>query len=438
MRTLAAGLFWIAVLLGLLLAPLLALLLGDPPAGMGLWWDFAIALGFVAMAMMGLQFLLTARFRRVASPYGIDILYYFHRYLAVLAFLFVIAHAALLVLENPYFLDAFNPFVASGHLFAGVVSAAALALLVGSSLWRKQVHLHYDAWRILHVLLAVFAVVLALVHADGVGYYLASPPKRALWMVIVATWVAVIVHVRLVRPWLLMRRPYRLARLVPERGDSWALQLEPVGHAGLRFMPGQFCWLTIGHSPFAMKEHPFSISSSPRRDGSLEVTIKELGDFTRTVGHLEAGTTTFVDGPYGAFTIDRHDAPGYVFIGGGIGMAPLMSMMRTLAERGDRRSHTLVMANSCLERATFREAIEGLGERLKLTVVQVLEEPPPGWSGERGRIRIDLLDRCLPENRKDLVYFVCGPTPMIAIAEQALYRLGVPMRRCHTELFDLV
>jgi predicted ferric reductase len=437
-RTFAVGVFWIAVLLGLLVAPLLALLLGDPPAGTGLLWDFAIALGFMALTMMGLQFLLTARFRRVTAPYGIDILYYFHRYLAVIALLLVIAHTALLVFENPYFLEAFHPVEAPGHLFAGVVSAAAMILLVASSLWRKQLHLHYDAWRIIHLVLAVGGVVLALVHVEGVGYYLASPSKRALWILIVATWVAVVLHVRLVRPWLLLRRPWRLARVSRERGDSWTLALEPAGHAGLRFLPGQFCWLTIGRSPFAMKEHPFSLSSPPRGDGTVEITIKELGDFTRTVGRLEPGTPAFLDGPYGAFSIDRQDAPGYVFLGGGIGMAPLMSMLRALAERRDRRPHLLVMANSCLERATFLEAVRELEGRLDLRVVQVLEEPPPDWTGERGRIGVELLDRCLPDNRRDLQYFVCGPTPMIAITERALYHLGVPMRRCHTELFDLV
>lgn len=438
MRTFAAGLFWIAVLLGLLVAPLLALLLGDRPDGTGLVWDFAIALGFLALTMMGMQFLLTARFRRVTSPYGIDILYYFHRYLAVIALLLVIGHAALLIVENPYFLEAFHPVEAPGHLFAGVVSAAAMVLLVASSLWRKQLRLHYDAWRIVHLVLAVGAVVLALVHVDGVGYYLASPPKRALWMLIVATWAAVVLHVRLVRPWRLLHRPWRLARISRERGDSWTLELEPVGHDGLRFLPGQFCWLTIGRSPFAMKEHPFSISSSPRPDGTVQVTIKELGDFTRTVGRLEPGTAAFVDGPYGAFSIDRHDAPGYVFVGGGIGMAPLMSMLRALAEREDKRPHLLLMANSCRERSTFLDAVRELEGRLDLKVVQVLEAPPPDWNGERGLVRAELLDRCLPANRRDLHYFVCGPTPMIAVTERALYDLGVPMRRCHTELFDLV
>jgi predicted ferric reductase len=106
-----------------------------------------------------------------------------------------------------------------------------------------------------------------------------------------------------------------------------------------------------------MKEHPFSMSSPPCADSKLEFTIKELGDFTRTIGQIEPGETAYVDGPYGAFSIDRYRAPGFVFIGGGIGLPPLMSMMRALAERGDRRPHLLLTANSRWERITFRVAV---------------------------------------------------------------------------------
>lgn len=199
-----------------------------------------------------------------------------------------------------------------------------------------------------------------------------------------------------------------------------------------------FSWLTLRHSPFAMKEHPFSMSSAQDAGGRLEFTIKELGDFTRTIGTVQPGETAYVDGPYGAFSIDRYDAPGYVFIGGGIGMAPLISMLKTLAHRRDRRPHVLIMANSKQERATFWEAVEDLGACLNVRAVHVLEEPSETWTGERGYVTQEILQRHLPEQRADLEYFVCGPVPMITAVEQALYRLGVPVGRIHSELFDLV
>jgi predicted ferric reductase len=188
-----------------------------------------------------------------------------------------------------------------------------------------------------------------------------------------------------------------------------------------------------------MREHPFSVSSSPElAPGRIELTIKELGDFTRTIGATAAGDRAYVDGPYGAFSIDRHPARGYVFLAGGIGIAPVMSMLRALADRGDARPHVLFHAYRRWDRLTFREALEALGTRLDLRIVYVLEEPPDGWDGERGRITADLLARYLPEDRAEREYFVCGPEPMIDATERALRDNGVPMARVRSELFNLV
>jgi predicted ferric reductase len=76
---------WITLYLGIVALPLLVLLLGDVPPGVALWWDLSKALGFAAVSMIGVQFILTARFRAMASPFGVDIIYYLHRYLAIFA-----------------------------------------------------------------------------------------------------------------------------------------------------------------------------------------------------------------------------------------------------------------------------------------------------------------------------------------------------------------
>ena len=77
MKTILSATFWIGVYLLLVLAPLLVLVLGEVPQGSGFWWDFSMGLGFAAMALMCMQFLLTARFRRATAPFGLDIIYYF-------------------------------------------------------------------------------------------------------------------------------------------------------------------------------------------------------------------------------------------------------------------------------------------------------------------------------------------------------------------------
>jgi predicted ferric reductase len=438
MKYMWAGIFWIGVYLFLTLAPLFVLLLGPTPGGSGFWWDLSLALGFAGTAMMGVMFVLTARFKLATAPFGIDLIYYFHRQISLVALVFILAHPAIIFIAEPHLLTILRPAFIPWPLLAGVVSLAALAVLMATSLWRKALGIDYDGWRLWHVILATISLGLAIAHIVGVAHYVAAPWKFLLWTAITLSCVGLLLYARLIRPFWLLRHPYRVAEIRPERGDAWTLVLEPDGHQGMNFQAGQFAWLSIWDSPFALREHPFSFSGSAEKTGRLEFTIKELGDFTRRIRHVAPGQRVYVDGPYGAFCIDRHPAPGHVFIAAGIGIAPIMAMLRTLADRRDERPLLLVYAYHTWERLTFREELERLRERLNLRVVTVLWEAPEVWTGETGLITEELLERHLPAERDGLECFICGPVPMIDLTERALSRLGVPLSRIHSELFDLV
>lgn len=430
---------WIALYLAFVTAPLFALLVGPTPPGHGFWWDFAMALGFAGLAMMGVQFFLTARFKRATAPFGIDLIYYFHRYLALLALAALLAHYLVLRLDNPAALGSADPRLAPGHMSAGRAALALFVLLAATSLARRRLRIEYEWWRLTHALFAVVAVALALWHIIGSGRYLAAPWKQALWIAYGALWISLIGYVRLWRPWRIARAPWRIAAVRPERGRVWTLALERPGGEGLRFEPGQFAWLTARASPFALREHPFSIASSATEPSRLEFSIKELGDFTRTVKDLRAGEAVYLDGPYGAFSIDRRPgAAGFVYVAGGIGAAPVMSMLRTAAERGDARPMLLFYGNRVWHRVGFREELARLEARLRLKTVHVLREgePPPG--AESGLVTREVLERHLPEARAGLEYFLCGPTPMTRAVEASLAALGVPSGRVHSEIFDWV
>src|SRR5690606_28869609 len=109
------------------------------------------------------------------------------------------------------------------------------------------------------------------------------------------------------------------------------------------------------------------LASAPRPDGAVQFTIKELGDFTRQIGGTQPGARAWVDGPHGVFSCERYpEAPGYVFIGGGIGIAPLLGMLQALAERGDKRPHLLFAAHSQFDRIPRREELVAWAARLNL------------------------------------------------------------------------
>ena len=77
-------------------------------------------------------------------------------------------------------------------------------------------------------------------------------------------------------------------------------------------------------------------------------------------------------------------------------------------------------------------------DRLDLTVVYVLRNPPSTWTGESGYITAETLRRHLPDRHSRFQYFVCGPTGMMDAMEDALVALGVPFDRVHTERFEMV
>jgi predicted ferric reductase len=437
-RRLAVGAFWVGLYLIVALAPLALIFVGPTPPGRGFWRELSVALGFVGLSTMGLQFAVTARFRHLALPYGIDVVIRFHRQIALVAGALVVAHPIIIFVDRPELLRLLDVTSAPWRARFGVASVVLLAVLTVMAVWRARLRVRYEPWRVTHGVLGVLAVAFALVHVELVGYYVSLPWQRGLWIVMSAVMVALLVYTRIVKPLRLRARPWRVAEVRPERGASTTLVLEPVGHEGIDFAPGQFAWLTLADTPFAIEEHPFSFSSSAGRPERPEMTIKDLGDFTSRVRETEVGRRAYLEGPHGAFTIDRYDGPGYVFIAGGVGITPIMSMVRTLADRGDTRHHELIYQARTEDDLTFREDIDALaGSRLDLEAVYVLSRPPEGWSGERGRITTELLRRHVVDDWPSHRYFVCGPQAMMDSVERELLAGGVPLHNIYTEEFAL-
>jgi predicted ferric reductase len=179
-------------------------------------------------------------------------------------------------------------------------------------------------------------VILALAHIQGVGYYVSGPVQRTLFYSFGGGLVAVIAWIRIINPVRSSRHPWRITAIVPERGHTTTMEIEPVGHPGFAFAPGQFGWIIVDRSPFTRYSHPFSFSSAGDHadSGRVALTIRALGDFSAQVASLQVGARLYVDGPHGVFTMDRQQAQGYVFIGGGVGI--LLRDLRAPSLAADR------------------------------------------------------------------------------------------------------
>ncbi|WP_027467300.1 ferredoxin reductase family protein [Deefgea rivuli] len=432
------GSLWLLLYLLFILGPLFAMLAGTLPPARDFWTEFSVALGYAGLAMMGLQFGLTARFRYVTEPWGEDVIYHFHRKISLIAVALVIAHPIILFIVRPELLALLNSIQAPWRARFAALSTYSLIALVVTAIWRCELKISYEAWHLSHIGLALIAVAAGVAHMVGWAFYLVDPVKRAVWIGMVVFWLALLLYIRLIKPLFMLRRPYRIAEVRAERGDTTTLVMRPDGHSGFRFSPGQFGWLTLTGSPFKITAHPFSFSSSAEaQDGRVEMSIRNLGDFTADIHKTQVGQRVYLDGPYGAFTIGN-PADMHVLIAGGIGITPMMSMMRTLADRGDTRPVILLYAAKNWEAITFREELDALQSRLNLSIVYVLANPPADWSGEQGYITAEMLQRHLPAPYHEHEYFICGPNVMMDAIETVLGQLDVPMAKYHSERYSFV
>jgi len=440
MTVAARAVFWVLAYLGVVIAPLVFAAIGVSGPDHGFWTNFSVALAFVGLAMMGLEFALVARFTSVAAPFGQDGLLQFHRQIGLVGLGFVLVHVA--ISTRWHAVPTSAALRAPALVWFGVAAAAALILLVVTSLWRRRLRLSYELWHVGHTVLAVIAVVGALVHVylvneySGLDAYVGTFWKQLLWGLMTAAFVSLLAWVRIIKPLAMRRRPWRLERVGRERGQTTTLTLRPPEGARFRFDPGQFAWFGFG-SPFSPTMHPFSFSSSAEQD-QVEIAVRALGDFTSRIGELDPGTKVYVDGPHGVFSIDQDEGPGFCFIGGGVGITGLLSMLRTMADRKDVRPAILIYANRDEEGVAFGDELERLARQMNLTVVHVLERPPASWPGEAGFIDREILSRHLPQGYRRFQFFICGPDPMMDAAERALFDLGVPGARVHTERFGMV
>ncbi len=440
-RNKLAGALLISLYSFLVLVPIIILLLGPKFVGRPGLLDLSIGCAFVGLAIMAMQFILSARIKKTHEPFGTDLVYHFHRQMGIAAFLLVFSHPILLFVLDIRFLRLLNVFSTPTRVKFGIFAVLLLIGVVWMAEYRQKFKIPYWFWKLWHGILASVMVPLALYHIFTGGNYIDLPWKKALWIIYSVMFTIVVFYDRVLYPLRLIKNPYQIKQVKPERGGVWTISIAPVNHQGFRFKPGQFAWLTAWKTPFSDSEHPFTIASSAENQGEIQMSIKALGKFTSRIQNLKTGDKVFLDGPYGYYSIDRYpETSRIVFIPGGIGVTPIMSMMRTLADRGDKRPIKLFYCNQEWDTLTFREEVEDLKKKLNLQVILTIERPPQDWQGEKGFLNSTILNKYLPPEwkSKGTEVFLCGPAPMMNAVEKALLASGFEENQVHTERFALV
>lgn len=190
----------------------------------------------------------------------------------------------------------------------------------------------------------------------------------------------------------------------------------------VEFQPGQFGVFSV----FGQGEAPFGIANSPTRAGHIECSIKQAGKVTEAFHALNTGDTVGFRGPYGrAFPIEEMRGKNLVFVGGGIGMAPLRSLLwNCIDTREDFGDITLVYgARSTADlvyKQELREWVAMEGINAVLTVDPGGEDP--AWEGEVGFVP-PVLEKVSPSPENATV-ITCGPPIMIKFVLLSLTKMG--------------
>lgn len=415
---------WIVVLDAAVLLPLTAAVLSPASREYSGLVNLSAGLGLAATSLLVVVVVLVSRLRDLTERLGLELCNDLHRRIARAAVLLTVAHVVAAVLAAPNGLGLLDPgstTTAARCAIGGVV----LLLVVPTVVVPRAGSRRYALRSRLHALLAVVSLVLIGVHVVLLRRMVADPYVVTPMIGLTVLLIVVLLRRWVVRP-LFDRDAYLVRAVRHESASTATVVLVRARAREARIVtPGQFMWLRLRREVTFAAEHPFTVAAV--RGPAVELTVRRRGDFTAEVIDLRPGRRVWLDGPHGAFvpTGIRESHRGLVLIAAGVGITPIISILRAFAAANDPRELRLLLAERHNE-ALFRSELATLSRRLRLTVTRV-----------RGR-RLDapLLTEVLPVDAPELRdYYLCGPPKMVGVALGVLDSLGVPGAQIHTEQF---
>lgn len=398
--------------------------------------DGTTVTGFVALASLAVIVLASARIRALTSRFGLGGVYGAHRIFGVVAVVAVALHIVFALVEDMDNYIRLLPW--SGNAAGMAADASTYGMCVLIALAMRSRRRDYDKWRRWHLALAVTVILGAILHVIFLNH-LVRHDSFVWWLVVVSTLsIGGLLYRWVTHP--LSRNSYTVLGVRAESPSVTTVTLVPKqgrhrpNKRGAHFRPGQFGWLRL--TKRAGTDHPYSFSSSAHDAQKVQVTVRRGGRFTENLVHSGRGRAVWVDGPHGNFT-PPDNASGLVLIAAGVGITPIMSILRSCADWKDERPIRLVQAAESPPELLFTDEVNRLASLLNLQVTRLVSRRDPNWSGLVGHIDAPLLHRILPgaPMRNLLHSYICGPPVMVSNTIAALILLGIPRNHIHDEQF---
>lgn len=408
----------------------------------------SFALGLLAYSMMLTLILIAVRPKAIEHRVGLPEMYAVHGWIAMILFAAVIVH----------FIIQWNGF---GVIFAGEVSTVSLYGFIGAIflvivmltgifvlsntfikrskilMQRKEKSYNRNRQLWLHRL-SILSIIAIYFHITSLGFL----SSNTIFMVLFTSYTVLSLGWYFLYKLNILRLPkYEVNSIRKTTPTFYELELKPAhGNAMMDYKPGQYAFLRFVDSSVSRESHPFSLSSAPEDTReTVQIMIKEAGDFTRTLGQVKAGDKVTLEGPYGNYFPHEaavSDTP-IVLLSGGIGVTPNLSILRhEMAQKSNRK-------------IIF---VWGLAHREDLMLVDQLDEWEkefPNFSYhiifsneevsgyEKGFITRDYLAKIgVAELFQEANFYICGPAPMIDAMKKVLAEERVSADQIYLEEFS--
>ncbi len=411
------------------------------------WGGWLVGLGrlsgLLASDLILLQVFLMARVPFVERSYGQDELARRHRWVGFASFDLMVAHVVLILTgyatyHGGLLAQTWDVVWNYPGMLLAVAGSALLVLVVVTSLRAARRRLRYESWHLLH-LYAYLGAGLALPHQIWTGAdFVATPWARTYWWSVYAVALGAVLVYRVGLPL------YRSARhrLVVERvvDESPGVVSVYVSGRDLHRLPvsaGQFfSWRFLG-GPGWTRAHPYSMSAAPTSD-RMRITVKDLGDGSRSLRELKVGTRVLVEGPYGRLVPSVRTRRKVLFIANGIGVTPLRALLEEMDYAPGEA--TLMYRARTEADLVLREELTELAVRRGARVIWLPGNRVPGRSSWLPSTAAHLSDRealvhLVPDVADHDVY-LCGAEGWMSAAHAAAREAGVPAANIHLERFS--
>lgn len=381
--------------------------------------------GSLALTALSLQPLLGSRIPVLENGIGLDKILKIHALNGRLLFIFVLLH--------PFFL--FGPLLSRGLFFGqllqtfsvyhwlGVAAVLLILLILITTIFSASIKLDYEYWKVIHKI-SYIIVIFGFLHSFYLGSDIVSKGYLYYWwyfLGLIALTGALYRYV--IKWWIFKDSWYKITKIIKETHDVRTIIFEPLNGKIFNFYPGQFAYVNFYSKDVPLEEHHFTISASPKQN-AISFSVKESGDFTSRLGNLKVGEKAKIEGPYGTFSNAVMNG-SFLFIAGGIGITPLMSMIKNMQSEGRKEQSVLIYANKTSEDIVFKKELQEIEKQGWLKVIYVF-----------GRVTEEILKKEV-KNVENVKVFLVGPVPMMESVQEILRGIGINKDRIYSEKFAL-